>query len=98
MMSTHAWPEHVVHVELVSHDQEITSQSLRFLEQRFADREPDALAEPGGLRVHSEPERPVTAAEVARALAEAGARALAVYERLEWSVMDARPGNPEAGR
>jgi len=87
-MSTHAWPEHTVHVELVSEDPEITFETLRFLEHRFADREPDAAAESGGLRLHSEPDRPVTAADVAQALAEAGVRAHAVYERQEWSVMD----------
>ncbi len=91
LMSAHAWPEHVVHVELVSDDPDITSETLRFLEQRFADREPDALAEPGGVRLHSEPDRPVTAADVAGALAEAGVRAHAVHERQEWSVVDVRP-------
>ncbi len=90
-MSAHAWPEHVVHVELVSDDPEITSEALRFLEQRFAEREPDAFAESGGLRLHSEPDRPVTAADVACALAEAGVRAHAVHERQEWSVMDVLP-------
>ena len=103
-MSTHAWPEHVVHVELVSDDSDITSETLRFLEQRFADREPEAIAEPGGVRLHSEPDRPVTAAEVAGALAEAGVRAHAVHERQEWSVVDVVAGqtpppsfSPDAG-
>lgn len=48
-MSAHTWPEHVVHVELVSDDPDITSETLRFLEHRFADREAEALAEPGGV-------------------------------------------------
>ncbi len=90
-MSTHAWSEHVVHVGLVSDDPDITAETLRFLEQRFADREPEAHAEAGGLRLHSEPDRPVTAPDVARALAEAGVRANAVHERQEWSVTDVDP-------
>lgn len=90
-MSVHAWSEHVVHVELVSEDPDITSETLRFLEQRFADREPEGHAEPGGVRLHSEPDRPVTAADVASALAEAGVRAHAVHERQEWSVVDIGP-------
>ncbi len=91
-MSAHAWSEHVVHVGLVSDDADIMSETLRFLEQRFAGREPEAHPEPGGVRLHSEPDRPVTAADVARALAEAGVRAHSVYERQEWSVTDISPG------
>jgi len=90
-MSTNAWSEHVVHVDLLSRDLEIASETLRFLEQRFADRDPEGRAEPGGVRLHSERERPVTAAEVAGALAEAGVRAHAVHERQEWSVADVSP-------
>jgi hypothetical protein len=90
-MSVHAWSEHVVRIELVTDDPDITSETLRFLEQRFADREPEAHAEPGGVRLHSEPDRPVTAADVASALAEAGVRAHAVHERQEWSVADIGP-------
>lgn len=97
-MSTHAWSEHVVHVELVSDDAEIRSATVTFLEQRFADREAEAVAEPGGVRLHSEPARPVTAAEVAGALAEAGVRAHAVHEREEWSVVDVAAGQtPQTG-
>lgn len=87
-MSAHAWSEHVVHVRLLSDDPDITAETLRFLEQRFVDLEPEAQAESGGVRLHSEPDRPVTAADVARALAEVGVRAHAVHERLEWSVAD----------
>lgn len=90
-MRSHAWSEHVVHVGLLSNDPDITSETLRFLEQRFADREPEAHAEPGGVRLHSEPDRPVTAADVARALAEARVRAYGVHERQEWSVADVGP-------
>lgn len=87
-MSMHAWSEHVVHVDLLSDDREIASTAARFLEQRFRDSEVEGHAEPGRVRLHSEPERPVTAADVARALVEAGVRAHAVYERQEWSVAD----------
>ena len=87
-MSTYAWSEHVVHVDLLSRDPDIAAETVRFLEQRFADRDPEGRAEPGGVRLHSELERPVTAAEVAHALAEAGVRADAVHERQEWSVAD----------
>lgn len=90
-MSTHAWSEHVVHVHLLSNDPDIASEAVRFLEQRFADRDPEGHAEPGRVRLHSEPERPVTAADVAGALAEAGVRAHAVHERQEWSVADVPP-------
>jgi len=90
-MSAHAWSERVVHVVLVSDDRDVTSETLQFLEQHFADREPEVHAEPGGVRLHSEPDRPVTAEDVARALAEAGVRAHAVHERQEWSVADVRP-------
>ncbi len=76
---------------LLSDDADITSETQRFLEQRFSDRDPEAYAEPGGVRLHSEPDRPVTAAEVARALADVGVRAHAVHERQEWSVADVRP-------
>lgn len=103
-MSVHAWAEHVVHVELVSSDPDIASETMRFLEQRFGDREPEAHAEPSRVRLHSEPDLPVTAADVARALAEAGVRAHAVHERQEWSVADVGPApslsaasSPDAG-
>lgn len=93
-MSTHAWFEHVVHVDLLSEDLEIASETVRFLEQRFVDRDPEGHAQPGRVRLHSEPERPVTASEVAGALAEAGVRAHAVHERQEWSVADIPPAVP----
>ncbi len=90
-MDTHAWIEHVVHVDLVSDDPQIAAETVRFLEQRFVERDPEGHAEPGRVRLHSELERPVTAAEVACALAEAGVRAHAVHERQEWSVADVPP-------
>lgn len=90
-MSTHAWSEHVVHIALLSHDPDIAGETVRFLEQRFVDRDPEGHAEPGRVRLHSGLERPVTAAEVAGALTEAGGRAHAVHERQEWSVADVSP-------
>ena len=93
-MSTHAWAEHVVHVDLVSDDPQIASATVRFLEQRFAERDPEGHAEPGEVRLHSGTERPVTAAEVAGVLAEAGVRAHAVHGRQEWSVADVSPAVP----
>ncbi len=74
-MSTHAWAEHVVDVDLVSADPQIASETVGFLEQRFAERDPEGHAEPGRVRLHSGPDRPVAAADVARALAETGVRA-----------------------
>lgn len=90
-MSTHAWAEHVVHVDLVSDDPQVAAETVRFLEQRFVERDPEGRAATGRVRLHSEPERPVTAAEVAGALAEVGVRAHAVHERQEWSVTDVAP-------
>lgn len=96
-VSTHAWSEHVVHVDLMSRAPEIAAEAKRFLEGRFADRDPEGHAEPGTVRVHSLPDRPVTAGDVARALAEAGVRARSVHERVEWSVADVGPvlSNPQ---
>lgn len=88
-MTMHAWPEHVVHVELLSDDAEIAKTAVRFLERRFADRDVEGHAEPGRVGLHSDLDRPVTAEDVARALVDAGVRAHAVHERQEWSVTDA---------
>lgn len=90
-MGAHPWPEHVVHVDLASDDPQIAIETVRFLEQRFADRDPEGHAEPGRVRLDSAPERPATAAEVAGALAEAGVRAQAVHERQHWSVAEVPP-------
>lgn len=87
-MAMHAWSEHVVHVVLVSDDGEIARTARRFLEQRFAASEPEVHAEDGQLRVHTEPERAVTAEQVAQALVDAGVRAQSVHERREWSVTE----------
>ena len=90
-MTTHAWAEHVVHVHLLSSAPEIAVEAMRFLEGRFADRDPEGHAEPGKVRLHTVPDRPVTAGDVARALAETGVRARSVHERVEWSVADVGP-------
>lgn len=87
-MTLHAWAEHVVHVDLVSRDQEISRTAARFLEQRFRTQDVEVVAEPGELEVHSDPEDRVGAAQVAQALVEAGVRAHAVHEREEWGVAD----------
>lgn len=87
-MTLHAWSEHVVHVELLSDDSEICRTAARFLEQRFRDSEPEVSSAPGQLRVHTDAARPVRAAQVATALAEAGVRATTVHEREEWSVVE----------
>lgn len=91
-MTTHAWAEHVVRVDLVSGDAEVASETTRFLEGRFRDRDPEGHAEPGGVRLHTPVGTPVSAADVALALAEAGVRAHAIHERVEWSVADCGPG------
>ena len=88
-MALHAWSEHVVHVELVSDDREIARAAARYLELRYGEEDDEVEAGPGRLRVHSEPERRVTSADVAQALVEAGVRAHALHEREEWSVTDA---------
>ncbi len=90
-MTSHAWEEHVVHVDLLSDDPEVASEAVRFLEGRFADHDPEGHAGPGEVRLHSLPARPVTAGDVARALAEVGVRARSVHERAEWSVADVNP-------
>lgn len=90
-VSTHAWSEHVVRVDLVSADPEVASETVRFLEGRFIDRDPEGHAEPGAVRLHTPTSTPVTAADVARALAEAGVRAHAVHDRVEWSVAECGP-------
>lgn len=91
-MTTHAWAEHVVRVDLVSGDPELASETVRFLEGRFRDSDPEGHAEPGGVSLHTPTGTAVTAADVALALAEAGVRAHAVHERVEWSVADCAPG------
>ncbi len=52
----------MVHIDLLSDDREIASTAVRYLEQRFRDYDVEGHAEPGAVRLHSEPERPVPAA------------------------------------
>lgn len=87
-MPLHTWSEHVVHVELLSDDDELARTASRFLRQRFRAQDVEVNVEPGALRVHSEPGRNVSAAEVAHAMLEAGVRVHALHEREEWSVAD----------
>lgn len=84
----HAWSEHVVHVELVSDDSEISEAARRYLEACFEAGEPEVHASAGRLRVHTQPANPVSAAQVAHALADAGVRVHSAHERQEWSVTE----------
>lgn len=87
-MALRAWCDHVVHVHLYSRDEELSQTCARFVQQRFADREVDATAEPGYVEIRSSLEGPVTAAEVAQALVGAQVRASSIFDRAEWSVAD----------
>ena len=87
-MPMHTWSEHVVHVELLSEDDELARTAGRFLEQRFRAQDVEVNTQAGALRVHSEPGRKVSAAEVALAMLDAGVRVHALHERVEWSVAD----------
>lgn len=87
-MPLHAWCDHVVHVHLFSHDDELSRTCAALLAQHFADREVDTSSEPGLVEVRSSPEAPVTAADVAQALVTVQVRALSVFERAEWSVAE----------
>lgn len=88
-MVLHAWCDQVVHVHLPGRDQELSQTCARLLEQRFADREVDTMAEAGYVEVRSSPDNPLTAADVAQALLAAQVRALSVFDRAEWSVAEA---------
>jgi hypothetical protein len=87
-MALHAWCDHVVHVHLPSRDEELSRTCARFVQQRFAEREVDATAEPGYVEVRSSTDQPVTASDVAQALLAAQVRALSIFERPEWSVAE----------
>ena len=87
-MALHAWCDHVVHVHLYSRDDELSQTCARLIEQRFADREVDTMAEAGYVEVRSSPENPATAADVAQALVATQVRALSVFDREEWSVAE----------
>ncbi len=87
-MPLHTWVDHVVHVELLSRDSEISSTTALFLQRRFQAHGADVSGETGHLEVRSDAGSAVTAGGVARALAEAGVRAHRVHERQEWSVAE----------
>lgn len=87
-MALHAWCDHVVHVHLYSRDEELSSTCARLLEQRFADREVDTMAEPGYVEVRSSQDNALTAADVAQALLTTQVRALSIFDRAEWSVAE----------
>ena len=87
-MPLHAWCDHVVHVHLFSHDKEVSATCAALMAQHFADRDVDTASEPGFVEVRSSPDAPVTAADVAHALASVQVRALTVFDRTEWSVAE----------
>lgn len=87
-MALHTLCDHVVHIELLSADPEISTTCADVLTESFRDREVDVSGEGGVLQLRSEASLPVTAREVAEALLAAGARTQAIYERREWSVIE----------
>ncbi len=87
-MTLHSLCDHVVHVELLSSDPEISRAALDLLTEVFGSREADATGADGVLQLRSEPADPVSAAEVAQVLLAAGVRTHTVHERVEWSVVD----------
>ena len=87
-MALHAWCDHVVHVHLYSRDEELSQTCGRLLEQRFADREVDTMAEPGYVEVRSSQDNPVSSGDVAQALLSAQVRVLSIFDRPEWSVAE----------
>lgn len=87
-MALHAWCDHVVHVHLFSHDDELSRTCAALLNAHFADRDADATDEPGFVEVRSSTQAPVTAEDVALALVAVEVRALSVFDRPEWSVAE----------
>lgn len=87
-MPLHTWADHVVHVELLSNDSEISATTASFLSRRFREKGVDVSGAAGRLEVRSEPATSVTARDIALALAQAGVRANTVHERQEWSVAE----------
>ena len=87
-MPLHAWCDHVVHVHLFSHDEELSRTCAALLAQHFASRDVDTSSEPGVVELRSSPDSPVTAADVAQALVTVQVRALTVFDRPEWSVAE----------
>lgn len=87
-MPLHTWADHVVHVELLSRDGEISRTTVLFLQRRFHTQGVDVSGEAGRLELRSDDGSAVTAGAVAQVLAEAGVRAHRVHERREWSVAE----------
>lgn len=87
-MRLHTWADHVVHVELLSDDSDISTTTELFLERRFQAEGADVSGNDGRLEVRTQPGSTITAGDVAQALAEAGVRAHNVHEREEWSVAE----------
>ncbi len=85
-MALTGWEDLVVHVELYAREDKPTKGYARLLGERFGERADVSAPAPGLVEVRSEPDEPVTAADVARALAEADLPAATVFERREWSV------------
>ena len=87
-MPLHAWCDHVVHVHLFSHDDELGRTCAALLARHFAARDVDTSSDAGFVEVRSSTDAPVTAAEVAQALVAVQVRALSVFDRPEWSVAE----------
>jgi len=84
----HAWCDHVVHVELHGPSAKIAAVYAKFLSESFDDDRDVfvAVADDDRVEVRSELTRAISAAEVAKALADADMRASSIYERDEWAV------------
>ncbi len=81
-----SWEDLVVHVELYAKEQKPTEGYARLLGETFEGRAHVSATAPGLVELRSEPDAPVTAADVAQALVEADLPAATVFERREWSV------------
>lgn len=79
-----------MHVELFAADAKPLLGYVKFLTDKLSGRDVFvAVAGSGSLEVRSEPDNPITAADVAGLLAGAGLPAAGVHERLEWSIAQA---------
>lgn len=84
----HAWCDHVVHVELYGSNAKVAEEYARFL-SGCLDNGRDvfvAVTDDDHVEVRSELDGAISAADVAKVLAEADRRALSIYERDEWAV------------
>jgi len=86
-MAMKFWQDHSVQVELFGNDAKPTQGYATYLAEQFAERGVfTAVVRAGLVDVRSDPDSPVTAADVAASLARAELPAAAVHERTEWSV------------